>query len=318
MVVLKGLVLKPRLKDGNIVSISSDFAAFMKENTNLENSNIVIKMLKTMCNDADKGVCFNPGLYLSNFRATLRKFILWVLLGNHGPLIVLLFLYIMPLFEIINYQVCCYFLTYILEMALQYKYAQFTRLFYANWYDKILNFDLLTVNMIRNDTEKIKELSSTQDLLEIVDKFTTTNSVLSNGLMDSTAMLSARLDEFLNIQQKSNGINTQTILISLDDCIKKFTEVHKSMQGIAENAENSLDNLTKLSESKEDEINAINKNTDILSDLRERFKTYQSEAFSSELTHLQKITESLENNVSKAFLSIDTAIIQNFSRLEAG
>jgi hypothetical protein len=318
MAVLKGLVLKPRLKGGNIVSISNDFAAFMKKNTNLKETNMVIKTLRTMCGDADKGICHNPGLYLSGFRAVLRKFVLWVLLGSHIPLIVLLFLETEPFPELVKCQVCCYVLVYALEMALQYKYARFTRLFYANWYDKILNFDLLTVSMIRNDTEKIKQLSNSKDLLEAVDKFTASNRMLSNGLESSTAMLSARLDEFLNIQRKTNGINAQTILVSLDDCIGKFAEVRESMREIAKNAENSLDSLTALSKSRKNEINAINRNTDILSDLRERFKTYQSEAFLSELSHLQEITESLENNVSKAFLSIDTVITRNFSRLETG
>jgi hypothetical protein len=318
MATLNGLVLKPKLKDGNIVSISNDFTAFMKKNANLKDGNIVIKMLRAMCNDADKGVCHNPSLYLSGFRLALRKFILWVLLGSHIPLLVLLFLEIMPFSEIFKYQICCYVLIYILEMTLQYKYAQLTRIFYSNWYDKILNFDLLTVSMIRNDTEKIKQLSNSHELLEAVNKFSASNSMLSNELSSHTTMLSARLDEFLSIQQKTNGINAQTVLLSLDDCIKKFTDVHKSMCEIAKNAENSLDNLTELSKSKKNEINAINKNTDILYDLRERFKTYQSEAFSSELTHLQKVTESFENNISKAFVSIDTAITQNFSRLETG
>jgi hypothetical protein len=318
MITLKGLVLKPKLKNDNIVSVSNDFAAFMKKNASLKDGNIVIKMLRIMCNDADKGVCHNPGLYLSGFRTTLRKFVLWVLLGSHVPLIVLLFLEIMPFSEIIKYQICCYVLIYMLEMALQYKYAQFKRFFYSAWYDKILNFDLLAVNMIRNDTEKIKQLSNSHELLEAVEKFSVSNSVLSDKLSTHAAMLSSRLDEFLGIQQKTNGINAQTVILSLDDCIKRFTGVHERIQEIAGNIENSLDNLINLSKPREDEINAINKNTDILCDLRERFKTYQSEAFSSELIHLQKVTESLENNISKAFISIDTAITQNFSRLETG
>jgi hypothetical protein len=318
MVSLEGLILKPVLKDGNIVSISNDFTAFINKNTSIKKGNIIIKMLQTMCNDADKGICHNPTLYLSNFHAILRKFILWVLLGSHVPLIVFLFIKVIPFAEIIKYQVCCYVLIYILEMALQYKYAQFTQVFYTSWYDKILNFDLLTVSMIRNDTEQIRKLSNSHDLLEAVDKFTSANSILSNELSSHTTMLSARLDKFLNIQQKTNGINAQTVLLSLDDCIKKFSEVYENMRGIARDVENSLNSITALSESKSFEINAINKNTDVLSDIRGQFKTYQSEALSSELNHLQKITESLENNISKAFLSIDSAVTQNLSRLETG
>jgi len=318
MASLKGLVLEPKLKNGNIVSISNDFNAFMKENTRLKKNNIVIKMLQTMCNDADKGICHNPSLYILNFRAKLRKFVLWVLLGSHIPLFIFLFIEVMPFAEIIKYQVCCYVLIYVLEMALQYKHARFTGIFYSNWYDKILNFDLLNVSMIRNDIERIKELSNSRDLLEAVDKFTETNNQLSNELLSHTAMLSERLDEFLDIQQKAKGINALTVISSLDDCIKKTSEVYENIRFISKDIENSLKSLTALSKSKEVEINAINKNTDILSDLREQFKTYQSEAFSAELAHLKKVAESLENNVSKAFVSIDSAITQNYSRLEIG
>jgi hypothetical protein len=330
MIVLKGLALKPVLKNGNIVSISNNFDEFMKKNTSLKESNIFVKMLRSICNDADKGIRHNPNLYLSNLQATLHAFVLWILLGSHVPLFILLFRSeirsVMPYnampflssVEIVKYQICCYFLIYVLEMIVKHKNAQFTRIFYANWYDKILNFDLLTVGMIRGDVERIKKLSNSHDLLEAVDKFATSNSLLSNILSSYANMLSKRLDEFLNIQQKANGINAQTVLLSLDDCIAKFTEIHEKMQDVAKNAENSMDSLTKVSKLNKNTINAINQNADILSDLREQFKNYQSEAYLSELNHLQKATGILEDNVGKAFASIDTAVTQNFSRLEQG
>jgi hypothetical protein len=314
--------LKPKLKKGNVVAITNDFDAFMRKNPNLKESNIVVKALRTICNDANNGVCHNPNLYLSNFRATLHKFVFWILLGSHIPLISLLFLEFMmpyaPYAEIIKYQICCYVLIYILEMAVQYKYAQFTRCFYNNWYDKILNFDLLTVSMIRNDTEQIKSLSNSHDLLEAVNTFTEVNANLSATLTSHTNMLSQKLDGLLNQQDKTKSINAENVLLSLDDSIIKYREMNVHFQAISENIRNSFESLTRLSQNKRDEINAINKNTELLLDLRERFKTYQSEAFKTELAHLQSITTSLENNATKAFLSIDTAVTQNFSRLETG
>jgi len=318
MMSLKGLSLNPRLKEDNIISVSNNFNAYMDKNSNLNERNIVIKMLRIMCNDADKGICHKPELYLSIFSAKLRKFTLWLLLGSHIPLFYCFFVEIMPFTEIIKYQICCYFLIYILEMVLQFKRAQFNRIFYSNWYDKILNFDLLSVSMIRNDIERIQKLSNSHDLLEAVSKFTAANYNLSTELSFQVKMLSARLEEFLNIQQKTNGINSQNIISSLDDCVKKFSEVYEIMQGISKNIHNSLNSLTAVSLSNKDEINAINKNTDILYDLREQFKTYQSKAFSTELTYLQKLSESLENNINKTFLSIDASVSQNFSRLEVG
>jgi hypothetical protein len=318
MTSLKGLVLKPKLKTDNIVSISNNFNDFIKANNNLKESNIIIKILRTMCDDAEKGICHNQTLYIFYFRVKLRKFILWVLLGSHIPLFIYLFIDIMPFTEIIKYQVCCYVLIYILEMVLQYKHAKFTKIFYSNWYDKILNFDLLNVNMIRNDIDRIKKLSNSHDLLEAVDKFTVSNNQLSKELSSHTIMLSARLDDFINIQQKANGINAQTVILSLDDCIKKSSEIYENMRNISMSIDNSLNSLITLSKLKNDDINVINKNTNILSDIRDRFKTYQNEVFPIELAHLQKIADSLENNISKTFVSIDSAITQNISRLEVG
>jgi hypothetical protein len=318
MLELKGLVLKPRLMDGRIVSMSSNVADFLKKNEKIKNTNLLVGILQAMCNDADKGICHSANLYLTDFRASLRKFMLWVLLGSHIPFFVLLFYKHAPFTELIKYQLCCYVLMYLLEMALQYRYIGFTKVFYTHWYDKIMNFDLLLVSMIRSDVKNIKNLCNSQVLQETVEKFAESNSSLANGLLTHTVMLSARLEDFLNVQQKTNGISAQTVVMSLDDCIKRFTEVHENLRQINAGFEQAFDTLTKINKSNKNEINAINKNAEMLFDLRENFKTYKSEAVSAEITQLQKTAGLLENNVGSAFAAISNAMSQNFTRLEAG
>jgi hypothetical protein len=316
---LKGLKLTPKLQKGNIVGVSNNFEAFMKAHPNLKESNIGVKIFRNVCNDAEKGFSYNPNLYISSYKATLQKFVLWMLLGSHVPLMFLLLVKRPPFFaEIVRFQACCYILIYILEMIIQYKYAQFAKVFYTNWYNKILNFDLLTIKLIHNDVDQIKKLSNSHDLLEAVSKFEGTNIVLANELSVHSKMLSAKMDELINLQQKTNGINAQSVLLSLDDSIEKYREINAHIQVISESIRSSFESITNLSESREDEINAVNKNTELLSDIRERFKTYQSEAFTTELAHLQTITTSLDNNVSKAFISAGNVITQNFERLEEG
>jgi hypothetical protein len=318
MLHLKGLVLTPKLKDRTVVSISNNFDVFMKKNPALKYHNIVIKLLKIMCNDANNGDWRNPNFYISDFRSRLQHYVFWVLLGSHVPMLFLLFFERSPFAEILKFQVCCYILIYVLEMIIQYKISHFTKIFYGAWYDKILNFDLLSVAMIRNDVDQIKKLSNSHDLLEAVYKFTESNAKLSTDLTSHSKVLSEKIDELLHLQDKTKSINTGSILLSLDDSISKYREINAHFQVISEHIRDSVENLTKLSKNKKDEINTINKNTEILLDLREQFKTYQSETFKTELTQLQMITASLENNVSKAFLSIDKTITQNFERLESG
>jgi hypothetical protein len=318
LIDLKGLKLTPRLLNGNVVGISNNFDVFIKNNPNLNETNLVLKLLKNICNDANNGLSYNPNFYISSYKGTLHKFVFFILLCSHIPLLYLLLICKISFIEIIKYQVCCYILIYILEMIIQHKHAQFSKVFYTNWYNKILNFDLLTINLIRNDVEKIKELSNSHDLLDIVNKFESSNTVLANKLLMQSEMLSTKLDELINIQQKMNGINAQSVLISLDDSIAKYREINAHIQVISENILNSFENITMISKSREDEINAINKNAGLLLDIREQFKNYQSDIFKTELDQLQMITTSLDNNVNKAFVSAVNVITQNFERLENG
>jgi hypothetical protein len=203
-------------------------------------------------------------------------------------------------------------------MIIQYKCARFAKIFYVNWYNKISNFELLTIKLIHNDVDQIKKLSNSHDLLEVVNKFEETNITLSNDLSLHSRMLSAKLDELINLQQKTNGINAQSVLLSLDDSVAKYREINAHIQVISESIRNSLESITGLAEDREDEIGAINKNTELLLDIREGFKAYQSEAFKTELAQLEAIAASLDNNASKAFASAGNVLTQNFARLEEG
>jgi len=315
---LKGFRLTPKLLNGNVVSISSNYSEFINENPKLKKSNIIFKIFKNICSEAENGNSYSPNLYISSYKASLRKFVLWILLGSHIPFIFLLFVLETQFSGIIRYQACCYILIYILEMMLQYKSANFSKIFYSKWYNKILNFDLLTVRLIRNDVEQIRKLSNSHDLLDAVVKFEEANASLADKLSSHTETLSCKFDELINMQQKMNGINSQSVLLSLDDSISKYREINAHIQAISENIRNSFESIISLSKYREDEINAINKNTELLSDIRERFKNYQSEAFNTELEQLQAITVSLDNNISRAFVSASSIITQNFEKLEEG
>jgi hypothetical protein len=205
-----------------------------------------------------------------------------------------------------------------LEMAIQYKHSRFVKIFYAKWYNHILNFDSLTVKLIRDDVDKINKLSNSHDLLEVVNKFEETNAALVNSLSLHLKMLSEKLDELINTQKTANGISARSVLVSLDDSIAKYGEINAHIREISESMRSSLEDMTRLSKNRKDEINAINKNAGLLLDIREQFKTYQSEVFRRELAQLQAITASLDTNVSKAFVSASNVITQNFERLEEG
>jgi len=315
---LKGLKLTPRLVDGNVVCVSNNFSAFMKMNPTLSLSNAAVKIFKDICTNAESGNYYNPNLYIVSFKTTLRKFVLWVLLGSHIPLLCLLLIFGIPFGIIIRYQVFCYLLVYLVEMAVQYRLGNFSRILYTNWYNRIMNFDLLTVKLIRYDVEKIKELTNSRELLEAANKFEGANTTLVEYLSKQTEMLTGKMDQLLNIQQQSNGITAQSILLSLDNSIEKYKEVNEHIQAISGSIRDSYQSITGLSEERKDEINSINKNSELLLDIRENFKNYQSEAFKTEISQFQAIGTSLDHNVSKTLVSAGNIIEQNFKRLEEG
>jgi len=315
---LNGLKLTPKLLDGNITGVESNYKEFIAKHPKLKKNNIVLKIFKNICNDAGNGISYNPNLYIFSFNSTLQKFVFWILLGSHIPVIYLILIKDVLFSQIVNYQVCCYIAVYILEMITRYKHAQFSKVFYANWYNKILNFDLLTAKLIRNDVERIKDLSDSRDLLEAVNRFERTNTSLANSLLTQSGMLSNKFDELINLQNRMNGINPQSIILSLDDSIMKYREINAHIQVISENIRNSFESIIKLSKSRKDEINSINKNSEMLSELREQFTNYQSEAFKKELDQFEKISDSLNNNVSNAIKSSSYTIEQNFQRLKEG
>jgi hypothetical protein len=315
---LKGLKLTPKLLDGNITGVSGNYKEFIAGHPNFKKNNVILKLFINICNDAENGFSYNPNLYISSYKSTLQKFALWMLLGSHTPLIFLLLVKGVLFSQIVKYQACCYILVYMLEMIIQYKLARFSKVFYANWYNKILNFDLLTIKLIRNDVDQIKNLSNSHDLLEAVNRFEESNNELANSLLSHSKMLSEKLDDLINLQNRMNGINAQSILLSLDDSIIKYREINAHIQVISENIRNSFESITKLSKERKDEINTINKNSELLSNLREQFTNYQSEAFRIELAQFQEIAASLDANVNKAFNSASNVIMQNFERLENG
>jgi cytochrome c556 len=315
---LNGLKLTPKLLDGNITGIENNYKEFIAKHPKLKKNNIVLKIFKNICDDAGNGISYNPNLYISSFNSTLQKFVLWILLGSHIPVIYLILIKNVLFSQIVNYQVCCYIAVYILEMIVRYKRARFSKVFYTNWYNKILNFDLLTVKLIRNDIEQIKNLSNSRDFLEAVNRLEGTNNELANSLTSHSKMLSIKLDELINLQNRMNGINPQSIILSLDDSIMKYRDINDHIQVISENIQKSFESIIKLSKSRKDEINSINKNSELLSELREQFTNYQSEAFKEELAQFEKMSDSLNNNVSNAVKSASYTIEQNFQRLKEG
>jgi len=318
LVELKGLTLKPKLLNGNVVSISNNFDEFARNHPGILKSNKIMRLFGIICRDADNGKSYNPNLYISAYKATLQKFVFWILLGSHIPLLFLILIIKAPVSDIAKYQVCSYILVYILEMIIQYRHSHFTRFFYTNWYNKILNFDLITVKLIREDVDQIRKLSNSHDLLEVIAKFNESNAYLANSLTQHSDMLNAKFNAFIEINRKTEGINSQSVLLSLDDYNSKYDELNGHIREITQNMQSSLDSIMELTNERKDEINIINKNTELLSEIRERFKNYQSEAISQELSHLQAITNSLDNNVNKAFTSATKVIEQNFERLEEG
>jgi hypothetical protein len=319
MMELRGLTLIPRFNaEKEAMSLDNNFHGFLSLYPHLKKiNNIVIKILQRMCNDAEKGNVFNPNVYILKYKNTLDRFAGYVFLGTFIPFLMVLILDNDSIYNLLVIQAVCLVLILILHRLLSYRFEIFQEIFWKHWYDKILNFDLISINMIRPYLLNMQESPETNALLSAVKKLAETVEKQSDLLMNNTNDMSLKLDEFIRLQKPREGITCQNTADSLNDTLKKTAEIGANLDDVCEKIERSLNSLIKITEKDKLDINTINKNASLLSEIKKLFTAYRSEALSAEISNLQKVTSILENNISNVFALIDETIKTNASGLSA-
>jgi hypothetical protein len=303
-------------KKANVVSIDSDFASFLKNPLKkINENNHVVKMLRRMCDDAKAGVKLNPNVYILNYKNICKNFVFYIFFSAHIPFLVLYFIDPFNLPDLIGIQVVAYLLILLLKKGMDRKFSVFCKILYTYWYDKILNFGLIIINELKPSVLSALNSDINNNLLAAVKSYSYVDERRCDMLVNSTQELSSRLDELIKLQSRNESIMPESIITSLDNILEKVMSLNSLFNDTNDTINNSLASLITVSNKKKLDINAINHNTALLIKLKESLSSYKSEAFSSELAQLGKITSTLENDIGKTFTSIDMTIRKNTENL---
>jgi hypothetical protein len=298
----------------NVVSISSDFPGFLK-NLEKTKNNLVIRILRRMCNDAKSGLRLNPNVYILNYKDMCRGFVFYIFLSAHIPFIALYLIDADFISKLIFMQSSSYVLILLLKKSTDHKTSLFCKNFYTHWYDKILNFDLIAINALKPAVLSALNTEINNNLLAAVKSFAQEDEAQFNKLAFAAQDLSLHLEKFTELQNGNGSITADKITHSLDNILKKIIELNADFDKMNGVMTTSFSNLVSISDNNKLDINAMNQNACLLRELKDAFVSYQSEALSPALAHLQKISSSLENDISKTFASIDTTISTNTEKL---
>ncbi|MDR2194420.1 MAG: hypothetical protein LBP19_08150 [Treponema sp.] len=325
---LSGLKLAPVIdKNQNVIKMNSNFNDFVNKQSNIMKNNFIIEILGRMCTDAKVGKKVNQNAYISNYKEKCDKFVAYVFFLMHIPFIASLYVMyagviaastktslLSFLFMIHTF---CFICILLLKRHADSKVALFTDALYTRWYDKIANFDLITIKELRPAVLNALKSEDTNRLLSAVNIFSATNTKRCDMLLQSTTDMTAKLDEFIKLQSGTEVITWQNITGFFNDALKKINELNSTLSVICEHINAIMPKCTELADKTKVDINAMNKNAALLLELKQLLSAYKSDAFSVELHHLERITDSLEHTISGTFTSIDTIIKKNADDLRS-
>jgi hypothetical protein len=291
--------------------------SFLKTHPELSKKNVLVTILRTLCKDAADGKKTNPQGYLAGYKALINKICAIVFLSGFIPFLVFIFMGIDAI-DLLNVQVLALLCVLIMRTILCSRFDTFTSVFYSCWYDKILNFDLISVQVLRPLVLEALQSPERDRLAAAVNAFSEAEQQRSEALLRNSNQIAEKIDAFIALQQAGNGITAQNVSAAFLETLEKVESLGAALNEVNNKMASSLDHLTLLSDRSKIDINALNRNAALLSDLRRLFVTYKSDAVSAEILHLQAVTKSLEEEVVKTFESIEAAISKNIESLQSG
>jgi hypothetical protein len=317
---LQNLTVTPLYdKNKNAAAIRNNFDAFSFGLGKTLRGNYPLKILRRICADAENGKRYNPAFYLSLYKKHCNRFLGNLFLASHiAPLIILVVakFTIGNLFDILlSLQFAWYVLLVVLQRLLAHKFDVFTEVFYLRWYDKILNYDMISINALKDKLFNESHSVSDAEIHKIVSRLKEAFSVPVETLLSSSSILASALEEFAEVKQKGEIITAESIAGSLDANFKRIELLCENLESAAALSEESYKELHTFIRANKPTINAINTLADEFSSLR---KTMAGHMTSSEITAIEKlsnITAVLENNVSKTFTTIEETLKMNTQEL---
>jgi hypothetical protein len=317
---LHGLKIEPMYdKDKNIMYLLTSYKEFSAAPENVSHGSYPLKLLQRICVDVENGKKCSPDLYLLIYKNYYVKYLGNLFLASHlAPLITLItavnstILFPGDLFtSLVFLQFVWYFLLIVLQRLFAGNFDVFTEVFYRNWYDKLLNFDTISNDALKN--KLFNELHSVSyiEIAKMIEKLNESFSVSTETLSSASSVLASTLKEFTDEKQKGNIMTIETVVASLDANFKRIELLCEKLENIAVLAEESYKETHKFVRANKPSITAINALASEFSNLQKTITDYQNVSESAALERLTETSVSLENNINKTFAAIEETIKAN-------
>jgi len=302
-------------KNNNVVSIQTNFDAFSAGLEKSIHKNFIFTILCRICADVKDGKRYDPSFYLSLYKRYQYQFLGNIFLASHIAPVILLFLNQLSLDNIFDVLLSLQFIWYVLIVAgqrlLSRNFNAFTEMFYCTWYNKLLNFDTLSINALKeklfNETYFVTPDEINKILLEMQGAYKKPVELL----LSSSENLSTALENFTNEMQKYDLVTVESVISSIEEKIKSFDSLGEQLENLISQSKEVYTNLLKYTDKNKIDINAINTLANEFSNLRNTLAGYTNTAETVAIEKLAVITSALENNVNKTFTTIEDTLKTN-------
>jgi len=115
--------------------------------------------------------------------------------------------------------------------------------------------------------------------------------------------------------EKNDLITAESIVVSLEDKIKRFKIICEQLENSASLSKESYNYLSKYIENNKIDINAITALANEFSNLRNTFARYTNTTETAAIEKLSNITSTFENKINKTFGTIEETLKENAAAL---
>jgi hypothetical protein len=316
---LTGLAVFPQYdKDKNTVSVKNNFSDFSSGLEKKMRGNYPLTILRRVCADAENGKKYNPAFYVSLYKNHDNRFLGNLFLASHAAplaILVLAFPFGNPPAALFLFQFVWYVLLIALQRILVRTYDVFSEVFYRSWYDKLLNFDAISISALQERLSSELLSISGAELDKTISKLKEAFSAPAEALSASNTALASAINCLSNEKQKGALVTAESVITSLETVFNRVELFRENMEKTAALQEESFKDMRKFTGAGKLTINAINTLAAEFSSLRKTLANHSSASETAAIERLAGISSALEHNVNRTFTLMEETLTTNAKEL---
>ncbi|MDR3266057.1 MAG: hypothetical protein LBT24_00605 [Tannerella sp.] len=143
-----------------------------------------------------------------------------------------------------------------------------------------------------------------EDALQALDVFVAASKESNGALETALSQLNKNLESITGLMSAGRGLTIEDLTNFLNDNMQKISALYTKLESVGEKIVSSYDSIISITGKQKVDINALNKQAALITDIKKSFAKYQSGSQEKELAHLTSLCDSLEANSSAAFVSV--------------